>query len=384
MNPAVVCVGDVGIGGLATVRSLGRRGVPVAVVALESSRQIASASRYCRRFVPVKDMAQLPQALLGLERAVLYVDNDPMLKALAPHAAALAQRHALVDPVAEATRLTDKAWQVRVARRTGIAVPRTWLPQSWNEIHALSTPKRLIAKPLARAEFKAIVATNAAELAALLRARGVAPGEVVVQEFIEGGDEQIYAALCYRPQSRSRSFVLSVRKLRQTVPGAGVMALGQVVDVPQVREMTRRLARAAGARGAFCTEFKLDPRDGRYYFIEWNPRPAYFQSIGWRAGFDLAWMAYCDHANPAQLGAMQPSFSGEHYWINLRADLSNLSRAPRRAAAAWLPYLKRKEWAVFAADDLAPWRRAMRQLAAWIFRRKSVARALARLAVPPA
>jgi predicted ATP-grasp superfamily ATP-dependent carboligase len=380
MKPAVVCVGDAGIGGLATVRSLGRRGVPVTVVALESSRQIASASRYCRSFVPVKDMAQLPQALLGLERSVLYIDNDPMLKALAPHAAALAGRHALVDPVAEAPRLTDKAWQVRVTRRTGIAVPQTWVPQTWNEIHALPTAKRLIAKPFARAEFKAIVAANAAELAAALRGRGVAPGDVVVQEFIEGGDEQIYAALCYRPQSRSRSFVLSVRKLRQTAPGAGVMALGQVVDVPQVREMTRRLAKAAGARGAFCTEFKLDPSDGRYYFIEWNPRPAYFHSIGWRAGFDLAWIAYCDHANPTRLDTMPASFSGEHYWITLQGDLLNLSKRPRRRPAEWRPYLKRKEWAVFAADDLAPWRLALRQLGAWLFRRRSFGRALGRLA----
>jgi predicted ATP-grasp superfamily ATP-dependent carboligase len=161
------------------------------------------------------------------------------------------------------------------------------------------------------------------------------------------------------------------------------MAVGQVVDVPQVREMTRRLAKAANARGAFCTEFKLDARDGRYYFIEWNPRPAYFQSIGWRAGFDFAWLAYCDHADPARLPSSS-SFRGEHYWINLQADLLNLSKMPRREAAAWRPYLGRKEWAVFAFDDLAPWRASLRQLAAWLLRRRSFGRALGRLAAPRA
>jgi hypothetical protein len=44
MKPAVVCAGDSGINALATVRSLGRRGVPVDVVALQSSAQVASAS----------------------------------------------------------------------------------------------------------------------------------------------------------------------------------------------------------------------------------------------------------------------------------------------------------------------------------------------------
>lgn len=379
MKSALVCVGDAGINGLATVRALGRRGVPVDVVALESSPQIASASRYCRRFIPVRDMASLAQTLLGLEPAILYVDNDPMLKALAPHAAELAQRFALADPLAQAIELTEKALQMAVARKAGIAVPKSWYPASWEELSALRTSKRLIAKPIARADFKALIAADAAELAVALRSRDVMPADVVVQEFVEGGDDQIYAGLCYRARSRERCFVLSARKLRQTEPGAGVMAVGQVVDAPQVREMTRRLAKAVGAYGVLSTEFKLDARDGRWYFIEWNPRPAYFQSIGWKAGFDLAWLAYCDHADPALLGNLQPPFSSGHYWINLHADLMNFSKLPGRPLAAWAPYLGRTEWAVFALDDPAPWSKALGQLARWMLRGRSLGRALGRL-----
>jgi len=374
-----VCVGDAGINGLATVRALGRRGVPVDVVALESSPQIASASRYCRRFIPVQDMASLAQTLLGLEPAILYVDNDPMLKALAPHAAELAQRFALADPLAQALELTDKALQMAVARKAGIAVPKSWYPASWEELSALRTSKRLIAKPIARADFKALIAADAAELAVALRSRDVMPADVVVQEFVEGGDDQIYAGLCYRARSRERCFVLSARKLRQTEPGAGVMAVGQVVDAPQVREMTRRLAKAVGAYGVLSTEFKLDARDGRWYFIEWNPRPAYFQSIGWKAGFDLAWLAWCDHADPERLDALPRSFSGDHYWINVHGDLLNFAKLPVRDAAAWLPYLRRKQWAVFALDDAAPWRKSVRHLAGWLFRGRSFGRVLGRL-----
>jgi D-aspartate ligase len=384
MRPAVVCAGDLGINALATVRSLGRRGVPVHVVALGSSPQIASASRYCRSFTPAPDLASLHATLRAFETgALLYVDNDAMLKALAPHADALAKRFALVDEIAEAERLTDKNFQLRIAKQAGIAVPRSWFPRGWDELASIKTEKRLIAKPLgARAEFKAIVAANAAELAAGLRGRIASPADVVVQEFIEGDDAQIYAGLCYRARSRSQFFVLSARKLRQTQPGAGVMAVGQVVDAPQVREMTRRLAKAANVRGVLCTEFKLDPRDGRYYFIEWNPRPAYFQSIGWRADFDLAWLAYCDHADPARLAGMSASSSSEHYWINLHGDLRHLAKAPLRALepATWRPYLGRKEWAVFALDDLAPWRKSLGTLASWLFRDRSFGRVLGRLA----
>jgi predicted ATP-grasp superfamily ATP-dependent carboligase len=381
MKPAVVCVGDAGINGLATVRALGRRGVPVDVVALESSAQIASASRYCRRFIPVRDLASLPQALLGMEPAVLYVDNDAMLRALAPHAGELARRFAFADPVADALRLTDKAEQMRTARQTGIAVPRSWYPRGWDELKAVRTSKRLIAKPAAgRADFKALIARNPAELGDALRQHAATPDQVLVQEFVEGDDSDIYAGLCYRARSSGQCFVFSARKLRQTQPGAGVMAVGQAVDAPQVREMTRRLAKAAGVRGALSTEFKLDARDGRFYFIEWNPRPAYFQSLGWKAGFDLAWLAWLDHADPSQLANLQTSFAGEHYWINLHADLMNLARLPSRNFAAWRPYWGRKEWAVFALDDLAPWRKALGTLAGWVFRDKFFERALGRLA----
>lgn len=387
MKPAVVCVGESGINGLATVRALGRRGVPVDVVALQSSPQIASASRYCRRFVAVRDLAALPQALLALEPAVLYVDNDPMLKALAPHAGALAARFALVEEIADAQRLADKDAQMRIARQVGIAVPRTWSPAGWEELGSIKTTKRLIAKPAARRlGFKALIAAGSAELSSLLRSHGCAPADVLVQEYVEGDDSQIYAGLCYRARSREQCFVLSARKLRQTQPGAGVMATGQVVDAPLVREMTRRLAKAAGARGVLSTEFKLDARDGRWYFIEWNPRPAYFQSIGWKAGFDLAWLAYCDHVEPARLAGMETSYSGAHYWVNLHGDLMHLSKAPRRAldVKTWRPYLGPREWAVFASDDPAPWRKALRGLAGWLFRRRFFARAAGRLAAPRA
>jgi predicted ATP-grasp superfamily ATP-dependent carboligase len=393
---AVVCAGDAGINALATVRSLGRRGVPVHVFALKASRQIASHSRYCRASTLVDSSDYLCTSLLDFarrrgQRPVLYVDNDPMMKLLAPHAGVLAARFELVDPIGEAVRLTDKQFQVGLARHCGIAVPRTWFPTNWAGLGAIRSAKRLIAKPASgRTGFKALVAASAAELAVELRSHGALPSEVLVQEYIEGDDAQIYAGLAYRAKSVDRCFVMSARKLRQSEPGAGVMAVGQAVDVPQVREMTRRLARAAGMRGVLCSEFKLDSSDGKYYFIEWNPRPAYFQSLGWKAGFDLAWLAWCDHADPVHLEHPPAVETIGHYWVNLHCDLTHLAKVPgiARRFGTWRPYLGRTEWAVFAADDLRPWMAATRQLGAWLrdgfARRAAGARAVPRAAAAAA
>ena len=378
---AVVCVGDSGINGLATVRSLGRRGVRVHVVVLEKSPQIASLSRYCVKATRVSDLGALYAALCALpadaeRRPLLFVDNDKMMKALAPHAAALEQRFWVVEPLARAAQFMDKTFQLQAAADAGIAVPRTWLPSSWEDIAAIAaqTSERLLAKPSparfpvgVNPTFKAIVAPSAGELGRQLRSLVASPADVLVQEYIDGDDSCHYGSLSYRARNADACFVLTTRKVRQTSLEAGVMMVGRVVDAPDVREMTLRLVESIDYRGVVHVEFKRSPRDGKYYFIEWNARPPYFHSIGWKAGFDGAYFAYCDHVAPEALGSMRLRSDARHHWINLQGDLGRLVREPRLALrpGTWAPYLQRKEWAVLALDDPAPWLRSMQQLAAW-------------------
>lgn len=396
---AVVCVGEAGINGLATVRSLGRRGVPVHVVALRASRQIASLSRYCRKRTLIPEIGALYGVLRDwnpdpARRPLLFVDNDRMMKVLAPHVAELQQRFRVVEPLADAARFMDKTFQVRVAAEVGIAVPRTWFPSSWDDIAAIGgeTSQRLLAKPSpvrfpigATLPFKATVAASSGELARRLQSLVASPADVLVQEYIEGGDSCHYGTLCYRARNRNACFVLSVRKVRQTSLEAGIMAVGRVVDAPEVRDMTVRLVERLDYRGVIHVEFKRSPSDGRYYFIEWNARPPYFQSMGWRAGFDGAYFAYCDHFSPRTLDALRVRHGSRHYWINLHEDLRRLVKVPRLALqpGTWRPYLLKKEWAVFALDDLKPWLKSMQQLGAWLSQTlMRAARRLSTLAAP--
>jgi predicted ATP-grasp superfamily ATP-dependent carboligase len=271
----------------------------------------------------------------------------------------------------------DKAFQVRAAAEVGIAVPRTWYPNGWDDIAAIGgeTSERLLAKPSpvrfpigATPLFKAIVATSGEELARQMRPLVDSPADLLVQEYIEGGDACHYGSLCYRARSRKTCFVLSVRKVRQTSLEAGIMAVGRVVDAPEVRDMTVRLAERLGYHGVIHVEFKRSPSDGKYYFIEWNARPPYFQSMGWKAGFDGPYLAYCDHFSPGTLDALCVRHDSRHYWINLHEDLKRLVKAPRLALQprTWRPYLQKKEWAVFALDDLKPWLKSMQHLGVWL------------------
>lgn len=381
-NPeAVVCVGEPGINGLASIRSLGRRGVRVHVVSLAASEEFASASRFAVSVRRLASLSQLPDALFALARnatvpPLLMIDNDRMIRALQPHAGELRRRFRVVDPLAHARQWMDKRFQLAAAADAGIAVPRTWFPDTWEALAAIrsDSARPLIAKPSperfppeAQAPFKTVVAADGPELARSLHPLVESAADVLVQEYIEGDDSGLYGALAYRAMS-SRAFpVLTVRKWRQTTPGAGIMALGQVVDAPEVAALTRRLLDAIDFRGVAHTEFKRCPRDGKYYFIEWNNRPGYFHSLGERAGFESAWLAYCDYVRPESLAHMQPRHDAGAYWINFHGDLSHLAKAPRLALrrCTWAPYFRRPAWAVYAADDLGPWVKSLWVLARW-------------------
>src|SRR5688572_18989133 len=369
---AIVCIGEPGINALATIRSLGRRGVRVQAFALRGSAELASASRYCRSVTRVAGVDALCDALLalrqnGAERPPLFIDNDRMMRVLQPRVIELRRRFRIVDPVGDAEHLMDKSFQVAAAARAGMAVPRSWSPRDWSELTAIAgqTARRLIARPTGSApQLKALIAADAAALAAALRRCDAAPQDIVVQEYIEGDDAQVYAALAYRAINSGALLALSIRKHRQSVPGGGVMAVGQVVDVPELRELTARLMRNLDYRGTMHSEFKRCPVDGRYYFIGWNNRPGYFHSLGWRAGFDAAWFAYCDLVEPQSMAAMCVRHDSRHYWIALQGDLGHLLRRPALMLkpSTWAPYFSHPEWAVYASDDRGPWLRATRRL----------------------
>lgn len=177
------------------------------------------------------------------------------------------------------------------------------------------------------------------------------------------------------------------------------MAVGQPTRNLEVLELSHRIARQAGYDGIMSTEFKYSAKDKRYYFIEFNPRPGRFHSIGWRAGFDLTWLAYsrswqcCDSVSsnkdnvsskdyfenvplslhrkdinmlkvtsigPSEMMAITDQVR-PHNWILVDADLASLIQSRFRVGFKQLsrPYFGDKEWAVFAADDIRPFFRAV-------------------------
>src|SRR3954468_18918309 len=156
---AVVLGGD--FNGLAIVRSLGRRGIPICVIDDESS--IARASRYATHAVKVPSLREEADVVaavlrvgrqLGLDGWVLYPTRDEIVAALSRRRAILERQFVVSTPTWARVRWAwDKRNTYRQAASRGIPVPRTWAPRDASELARLAVSFPVAIKPAIKEHF---------------------------------------------------------------------------------------------------------------------------------------------------------------------------------------------------------------------------------------
>jgi predicted ATP-grasp superfamily ATP-dependent carboligase len=205
---------------------------------------------------------------------------------------------------------------------------------------------------------KLFLARNRAELATAterLRQAG-APG--LVFDLVPGPDSNLYVYCVYVDARGEPSPGITVRKLRQHPPVIGGARVAEIApEIPVLREASVELLRRAGFRGMAFVEFKLDPRSGRFAFIEVNGRAVQFNSILAPTGVDLAGMAWADFVLGQPLRVRPTGWRGS--WIHLQADIrcSIAYRHQERLSLAELaaPYRRPKTFAVWSRSDPRPY-----------------------------
>ena len=138
-----------------------------------------------------------------------------------------------------------------------------------------------------------------------------------------------------------------MRKLRQNPPFIGGARAAEIVDGDRrAREATVELLRRAGFRGMAFAEFKRDPRDGRFVFIEVNGRAVLFNSLLPPTGLDLVAMAWADFVLGANGPQAQPTRLArrlDHLQADLLCAVAAIAAPSTWASASWLaPYRKPK------------------------------------------
>jgi D-aspartate ligase len=368
--PAVVMGGSANA--LSHIRSLGRRGVPTAV--LDHRARLARYSRYATALDASTGRDGRTDLLSALEAigprlpqpAVLLPTADGHVELLAREAARLSSWFRFLVPDADTVdAIVDKATQYARASDAGIPTPVTFFPTSLDELRdiAARAPFPCLLKPVsvgARDVFgaKARIVADPTELARVYAERASKDVRFVVQEWIPGPDTDLYGYLAFWDADGREHSWMTKRKERQYPLGLGTGATQISVEAPEVAEQSRRLLTSFGWKGLVGVEWKRDERDGRFLLMEINPRTVIGNQLAISAGVDLPWIAYCSLREPPQPVAPTSTFRVGVQWVNEDLDpkaYRDLRREGRLTTGQWLRSLSRtRSWALWSWRDPMP------------------------------
>lgn len=379
-HPAVV-VGLDCITGLQTARILATSGVPVHGVA-------ADGDHFACRTRTITGLSVAPTSGPGLLEAladhadawaaepVVFPCTDASVATLA-HADLPGYLLAL-PPAETVDRLASKVAFAEHAEAHGLPVPRTVAiggPEDLERALELRFP--CVVKPAVKSDRwersaggKVVRMASADALRDAYPDLAAAAPELVVQEWVPGGEDQLFSSNFHVARDGTTTTFVA-RKLRQWPRHHGTSSLGESVSEPAIVDLTRRLLATVEYRGLGYLEVKRDPRSGEWLIIEPNiGRPTGRSALAEPCGVQLLLSQYAD-ALAEPLPLQQPQRDGVK-WIYLRHDLQSAAAALRAGELTVSDCLRSwrgpRVYAVWSARDPMPFvhdvRRSVRRLAA--------------------
>jgi len=280
---ACAIVAGLDLNGLGVVRSLGQAGIRVVVLDTDLNKATA-ATRYGSKLrVKALSGPAFIEELLALRsrfdsNPVLLLTQEASVATVSAERARLAGAYRFTMP--DHTLMEDLLDKLRfqaLAERLGFPIPRAVRlvrGQPTDAIDGLRYPCAL--KPTTKdPEYgkrfaKAYKVGSAAEIRELWSAVHEVVDEMIVQEWIEGGDSDVYFCLWYRSSTERPSISFVGRKICQwpILVGGTASCMPAPEAAAELTALTERFFEAVGFLGIGSMEYKRDPRDGRFYMIE--------------------------------------------------------------------------------------------------------------------
>ena len=371
--PAAIIVGLNCITGLQTARILAGHQVPVIGITSDPDHYCCR-TRVCERQVVADiDSDELIQALVSLgqerqEKAVLIPCTDLSVLLISRSRERLQQWFYLMLPEPEAVEtLIDKTEFFNYAREAQLPIPNTFLLRNRNDAEVASRELNYpcILKPQIKTQkwqentkAKVFRVSDAEGLLELYDRCSAWAELLMVQDWIEGSDSELYTCNCYFSAESEPLATFVSNKLRQWPPETGTGCLSEEARNDVVLEESLNLFRGINYRGLGYVEMKRDVRTGKHYIIEPNiGRPTGRSAIAEAGGVDLLFTMYCDLTGRPLPPNREQKYGGAK-WIYWRRDVqSALYYWRRRELSIWellQSWRGRKASAVFSWKDPGP------------------------------
>ena len=345
--------------------------MPVCIIDDELS--IARYSRYTTHSVRVKELRDEQKTIeivmdigrrLKLKGWVLYPTRDETVAAFSRYREPLSEWFRVPTPDWNSVQWAwDKRNTYKLAQSLGIPSPKTWFPQTVEDLRQIDARFPLVMKPAIKEHFiyttkvKAWRADNRGELMSRFQeaAAFVPAGELMIQDLIPGGSEQQFGYCAFFKEGRAIGAMATQYK-RQHPPQFGrSCTFVETIESPVLEEISHRFLRAMNYYGLVELEFKLDPRDGEYKLLDVNARTWGYHTLGVAAGVDFSHMLFED-----QLGkAVKPARARSGItWVRLVTDIPGGIMGVMRGRLGFWQYLKSitnsSTEAVFSSKDVLP------------------------------
>ncbi|WP_405826326.1 ATP-grasp domain-containing protein [Streptomyces sp. NBC_01390] len=346
-------------GTLGAVRSLGRAGVDVHLIADVAGSPVRR-SRFVRQLHPPPPgaaPADIARTLLRVASqiarpAVLIPLDDASAVAVGRARAELAPAFLLPEqPGALAERVADKAELAALCAAVDVPHPLTLIPDSAAD--AAATAWHLGLPAVAKwsrpwllppdSDLRSTVVVRSARQARELYLRTEEAGSrLLLQAFLPPGPDLDWFCHGYADRTGTVRGGGPGRKLHAWPRGAGLTAVGHWTPNASVQALTERLIGELGYRGIFDLDFRRCATTGAYHLLDFNPRPgAQFRLFTDSAGLDVVRAQHLDLTHrPLPEGVARP---GRAFVVENYAPFSALRPAPAGRELAW-----------HAPDDLAP------------------------------
>jgi predicted ATP-grasp superfamily ATP-dependent carboligase len=356
---------------LGVVRALGEAGVPVFVAGYDA-RDMAHASRHVTRAFtvpsPQEHEAELVEALVRIAGVagggLLVPASDEAVVAISRNAPRLARHYVVAAPAWEVVRkFIEKRRTYEIAGEAGVGAPATAVPRTIEEARdaAARFGFPLLLKPSQSHLFydrfrrKMVVIRGMAELVRRFEEARAAGIEVLVQEIVPGPDTEVVNYNAYVWEGRPL-VEFTARQLRKAPPHFGSPRVVRSERIDEVVGPGRAMLRALGFEGFACSEFKRDPRDGRYKVVDVNGRHNLSGLLAVRCGVNFPLLQY-RHLLYGEVPS-PATFREGVYWTDVVRDAGyGLRYLLHERHAPWTqlrPYWGPGRDAIFDRSDLRP------------------------------
>ena len=302
-----VVVGS-GLNALGIVRSLAAAKIPVLL--LYSERDAAIYTRHAEKQriestagdALIHHLRAIGQQFQ--ERLVLFLTEEKSVETVSERREEVLPYFFITLPEQEilAALMHKEGFQI-LANRFGSRIPQAVQLRGEADLERLVTLRfPCVLKPAVKdyaygARFKKAYVVQTADEAAA-RFREIAPvlSDLIVQEWIEGSDSDIYFCLQYIGADSKTVASFTGRKIRSWPPRIGGTA--SCTSAPEyhgeLTAMTETFFRQAGFVGMGSMEYKRDPGDGQFYMVEPTVGRTDFQEeVATLNGTNIPLAAYC-------------------------------------------------------------------------------------------